>query len=248
MTKQTPSHAHVSRALIAALIGVVAIPTAMTGLFQSVDDDGINVVPVMDLRQSALEDASRVRYIRRNYWRAVDIYNELVRIGAEDLVPPSIYDLDSINYYLDPKNFSGVDGADDIVHAAAPIEEGDGEIVILSDAEAEYNALPEMYRDLLDGYMTTSRCPGSLRQFHLAGFYDLCKRLLDERAATNVNNLLQRSAYLRGFQPVGYAPLRNLRNRLENLQESLIFDDGTSVRPRWHSVDGFRPSLRSTDQ
>lgn len=244
MRKKTAPQAHVSRALVAALIGVVAIPTAMTGLFQSIDDDGVHAVPVTNIRMRAENDAARVRYVRRNYWRAVDIYNELVRLDVEGLTPPSIYDNDSINFYLNPENFSSVEGVEEILHGAAPLVEGDDVIPGISEAESEYRALPEMYRDLLDGYMTTSRCPGSLRQFHLAGFYDLCTRLLDERLANLQPNLLDRSAYLRGFQPVGFAPLRSLRNRLEMMQESLIFDGGTSVRPTRHDLENFRPSLR----
>lgn len=244
MKKKTHPQWHASRVALAALIGVVAIPTAMTGLFQSIDDDGINTVPVVDMRQNALNDAARVRAVRRNYWRAVDVYNELVRLGYTNLVPPRIYDTESIHYYLDPENFAGMDGAQEVVFSSAPVEGSDEYVAMISDAEAEYNALPERYRDLLDGYIATSRCPGSLRQYHLAGFYDLCTRLLDEHLAQRQPNLFDRSAYLRGFQPVGFAPLRNLRNRLQSLQESLLFENGTSVRPRTHDTDGFRPSLR----
>jgi|TARA_Y100000310_G_scaffold175693_1_gene175785 hypothetical protein len=239
MPKKTQNTAHVSRALVAALIGVIAIPTAITGLFQSIDDDGINTVPVIDLRHRALNDASRVRYVRRNYWRAVGIYNELVRLGVEDLSPPDINDNDSINYYLDPENFAAVEGFGATVHAAAPLGEGDGYVSSISEAQREYNNLAERYRDLLDGYMTTRFCPGTLRQYHLAGFYELCNTLLDEHIAGLQPSLLERSSYLRGFNSVGFAPLRTLRNRLEVLEESLIYEGGTSVRPRTHS--GFRP-------
>ena len=48
-------------------------------MFQSIDDDGINRLPVMDLRYKALRDASRVRQLRRDYWQAIDIFNELRR-------------------------------------------------------------------------------------------------------------------------------------------------------------------------
>lgn len=236
---------HVSRALVATMIGVIAIPTAMTGLFQSIDDDGVNAVPVIDLHQKAINDRSRVRYIRRNYWRAVGIYNELHRLGVEDINPPDINDSDSVNYYLDPENFAGVDGADTIVHASAPLEVGDGYIPSVSTARAEYRALSERYRDLIDGYITAGYCPETLKQYHLAGMYQLCSSLLEEHVDAIAPSLLSRSAYLRGFQSVGFAPLRTLRNRLKVLEESLLYEGGTSVRPRTHS--GFRPRLNYYD-
>lgn len=217
----------------------------MTGLFQSIDDDGTNAVPLIDLHQRAINDRSRVRYIRRNYWRAVGVYNELIRLGVEGINPPDINDTDSVNYYLDPENFAHVEGMGTPVHAAAPLEEGDGYVSTISSAQAEYRSMPERYRDLLDGYITTGFCPGSLRQYHLAGFYDLCTTLLDEHVAAVSPSLINRSVYLRGFQSLGFAPLRNLRNRLEVLEESLIYEGGTSVRPRTHS--GFRPRLNYSD-
>jgi hypothetical protein len=238
MTKKTKNSTHVSRVLVAALIGAVAIPTAMTGLFQSIDDEGINAVPVIDLHQRAINDRSRVRYVRRSYWRAVGIYNELNRLGIEDLSPPDINDIDSINYYLDPSNFVAIESASEVVHGAAPYG-GSGYLSSVSDAKREYNNLSERYRDLLDGYITTGFCPGTLRQYHLAGFYNLCVTLLDEHIAAVQPSLLDRSSYLRGFQSLGFAPLRNLRHRLKVLEESLIYEGGTSVRPRTHS--GFRP-------
>lgn len=245
MLKQTKHHVHVSRALVAAIIGVIAIPTTMTGLFQSIDDDGINAVPLIDLHQRAINDRSRVRHMRRNYWRAVGVYNELHRLGVEGIVPPDVNDVDSVNYYLDPENFAEVEGLTDVVHAAAPTEAGDGYISSVSTAKAQYRALSERYRDLLDGYITTGFCPETLRYYHLAGFYDLCTALLDEHIAEVSPSLLNRSVYLRGFQSVGFAPLRNLRNRLEVLEESLLYEGGTSTRPRTHS--GYRPRLDYSD-
>lgn len=227
----THKHSHVSRALVAALIGVIAVPTAMTGLFQSIDDDGVNAVPVQDLRYKALHDAGRVRAVRRDYWRAVGIYNELVRLGVEGLAAPDVNDVDSIEYYLTPSNFEGNE-AEEVLHGSAPEE------ATVSEARAQYNVLLERYQDLIDGYINVGYCPGTLKQYHLAGFYELCTQLLDEHLAKQQVNLVDRSAYLRGFQPVGYAPLRNLRNRLENLQQSLQYEGGTSVRPK--TYDGTR--------
>ena len=243
MPKKTKPHAHVSRALIAALIGVIAIPTAMTGLFQSIDDEGINVVPVIDLHRRAYNDRANVRLKGRNYWRAVGVYKELDRRGVENLNPPDINDTDSVNYYLNPENFVGVEGYTDTVHAAAPVVIGDGFVSTISPAQAQYRRTSERYRDLLDGYIASGRCPGSLRQYHLAGFYDLCNALLDEHIVAIRPSLINRSVYLRGFQSLGFAPLRSLRNRLKVLEESLLYAGGTYLRPRTHNG---RPRPRSS--
>ncbi|MCA9370559.1 MAG: hypothetical protein KC680_01200 [Candidatus Peregrinibacteria bacterium] len=236
---------NIRNVLVAVLIGVIAVPTAMTGLFQSIDDDGINsITSTIDLRQKALNDAGRVRYLRRNYWRAVDVYNELVRLGYENLIPPEINEVDSIEYYLDPENFTEADL--DTVHASAPEEIDAGYLVAVSEAQHEYNMLPPRWRDLIDGSVDSQFCAPTLSKYTVQGqedtdLHDLCVRLLDERLAAISPNLFQRSAYLRGFNPVGYAPLRNLRNRLKVLEESLMYEDGTSIRPKTHS--GNRPRL-----
>jgi hypothetical protein len=230
--KSTPS-AHVSRVLVAALIGVVAIPTAMTGLFQSIDDDGRNVVPLIDLHNKAINHRSEVRRIRRNYWRAVGVYKELIRRGVEDIMPPDINDTDSVKYYLNPENFAAIEGTDDVLHASPSVEG----YRTISAAQVEYRRKSERYRDLLDGYITTGFCPGSLRQYHLTGFFELCNALLEEHIAAVSPSLINRSVYLRGFQSVGFAPLRTLRNRLKVLEESLLYSSAGrySVRPLRHS-------------
>ena len=231
---------HGHRIALAVLVGVIAVPTAMTGLFQSIDDDGINSVPVIDLRHRAARDADRVRQLRRDYWQAVDIYNELNRLGIDNPGPPDINNQESIEYYLTPDNFVGTE-VSDMLHASAEEEEAPA-LQPITQAEREYSALPEIYRDLMDGYLTTSRCPGTLRQFHLAGFYDLCLRLLDERTEATAPRLNYLFKKLDGFHSLGVAPLRNLGKRLESLQDSLLYEGGTSVRPKTHDGSG-RPRL-----
>ncbi len=237
--KHTTHRRHHTAVLVAALVSILAVPTTMTGLFQSIDDDGYNAVPVEDMRVQALQDASRVRQLRRDFWRAVEVYKELVRMGNENLVPPTVNDEELIRYYLDPANFADADAQ---AHAAA--EEETDVVATISDAKVQYNALLPRYQYLLDGYISAGYCPRSLAQYHLTGFYDLCTSLLDEHIAVTDTGILERGAFLRGYQSVGYAPLRSLRNRLENLQESLMYQDGTSIHPR--SVQGnTRPRPRT---
>jgi hypothetical protein len=225
MTKRKASKAPISQVFAALLVGVIAVPTAMTGLFQSMDAVGsTTVVPGFSVYQTAVKDATRVRQLRRDYWRAVGIYNELDRIGVADVYPPDINDAESIAYYLDASNFLSTGDVDETLFGAAP--EGG-----ISDAMATYNALPERYRDLLDGYVSTRRCPGTLRQYHMAGFYELCHDLLDENIAATMPTVLERSSYLRGYNAVGNSPSRSLRERLLMMEESLNVK-GASIRPQ----------------
>lgn len=239
--RKSHPHAHVHRALVAALIGVVAVPTAMTGLFQSIDDDGINAVPVMDLRFKAKNDRTRVRQLRRSYWQAVDIYNETVRLGVDNIGPPDIADRASIDYYLDPENFSAYDEMGAVHSAAADRAAAPGRP---SEARKKYRALAEQYRDLLDGYITAGYCPKKLTEFHIAGMYELCSELLAERKAVISPKINFQQKAIDGFHSVGVAPIRNLQNRLRNLQESLLYEGGTSVRPKYHQ----RPSRPRFDR
>ncbi len=235
---------HVSRALVAALIGVVAIPTAMTGLFQSIDDDGYNAVPVLDLRTRALRDRNRVSQVRRNYTRAVYIYNELNRLGYTDLYPPTVNDMESIEFYLDPSNFlSTISEYDQALFGSAPVQEAGEVAFAISDSRALYNALPEKERDLIDGYITSRRCPGSIRQYQMAGFYQICQDLLDETIVSTRESVISRGAYLRGFNSLGWAPLRNLKERLTLLQESLNIEGAYVRPPRGITGGNYRPRL-----
>lgn len=236
------SHKHVSRVLVAVLVGLIAVPTVMTGWFGAVQDDR-NLMQI--IQQTAVSDAGRVRYIRRNYWRAVDVYNELVSIGREGLIPPDINNIASIEYYLDPENYAE---EQENVHASAPdAPEGETEYLrAISDAQHTYNMLPEFLRDRLDGYINTRFCAPTLSTYRVRSsedlnLYTLCVRLLDERIADLAPRVLQRGTYLRGYYPVGFSQARSLKHRLENLQQSLLHDDGTSVRPS--TYEEYRPRV-----
>ena len=231
MKKHTANTAHISQLFAALLIGVIAVPTAMTGLFQSMDS---TVSPEDAIYQSALQDRVRVRQVRREYWRAVEIYNKLRSAGVEGIYLPKINDPESIQALLDSENFLTDDDLGEPVFSAAPQSD-----TRTKDTWLEYDALLEQHRDLLDGYMSTRRCPDALKQYHVAGFYDLCIRLLDETIATSTSTVLQRGAYMRDFIPAQQNPAHTLRQRLEMLEESLR---GASVRPQGTSGQ-HRPRL-----
>ena len=228
---------YITRVLAAVIISSVAIPAAMTGLFPrmiSADD-----APAIQIRDTAYNDAGRVRFMRRNYWKAVDTYNELTRFGYENLLPPDINNPESIEFYLNLDNFDG--SLEEAVHSAAG-EKGDIDtdyLKTVSETSHTYSLLPEMWRDLIDGYINTQMCAPTLAQYKVSGYedvnlYELCSTLLDERLALLQPNLFQRSSYLRGIRSIGVEPINSLRNRLDSLE-------GQLQAPRTH--DGYRPRL-----
>lgn len=222
-------HVHLSRAAIAVLIGVIAVPTAMTGFIRSIEGENGTTI---NLEQKAVNDIGRVRYLRRNYWRAVDVYNDLVYFGKENLTPPNINDLESIEYYLDTENLR-----EEELHESAP--EGEAEyLVTISEAQHTYNSLPERWRDLLDGYVDRQYCASILSRYTVEGhedidLYDLCQTLTDERIASIQTNLIDRSSYLRGhYRGLHYAPLNTLKTRLQLFDEALVPRTHETGRPR----------------
>ena len=225
---------HIMRALVAVIVSAVAVPTAMTGLFPRSVDVGADVP---QLRQLAQNDAGRVRYVRRNYWLAVDTYNELQRFGYENLLPPDINDIDSIEFYLNLENFDG--SLEEALHGAAPEEERiDADYLVeMSELHHTYSMLPEMWRDLLDGYIGTQMCAPTLSKYTVRGYeeldlYDMCVRLLDERLAAIQPDLFGRSSYLRGLRSIGVAPINKLQQRLESLENQLKPPRTHTGRPR----------------
>ncbi len=239
MTRNHKQNVSTVRLLVAVLVGVAAVPATMTGLFRSIDDEGVKVEQSEDLHSKASNDVARLRAARRGYWLAVEMYNELTRLGYTNLTFPNINDMASIRFYLNRENYVHGETTDKASLAAAS-EEVDA-VEEAPTAREEYKALPEIYQDLLDGYVDTGRCPPSLRQFHEKGFYELCHRLLDEHIDAIRSNLAERSAYLRGIGRLDVPFAWTMKERLINLEESLLFENGTSIHPRTYK--GSRPRL-----
>ncbi len=241
MTKKSQQGTHLAHVLVAALIGMVALPATMTGLFRSIDDDGKQREQSVDLRSAAINDISRVRTARRDYWDAVLQWNALTRIGIQGLIQPNINDAASIAFYLDPENIAAAK-AGDTSHSAAEEEVLSDDERAVAEARELYEALSKKYRNLVDGYIDSQNCPASLLTFHRAGLRELCTVLLAERMALHRPNIASRSEELRRKSAGGNAPVRTLKDRLKQMEESLRYEGGTSVRPLMHS--GGRPRPR----
>src|SRR3989344_2182361 len=100
MTRKRKQNVSTVRVLVAVLIGVAAVPATMTGLFRSIDDEGVKVEQSVDLHDTAFNDVARLRAARRGYWAAVEMYNELTRLGYTNLTFPDINNMESIQFYL----------------------------------------------------------------------------------------------------------------------------------------------------
>lgn len=238
MLKLSSVSGSLPHAFLAVMIGVLSVPVATTALFQSIDNDTApaNTMSVTDLRQDALEDAVRVRTMRRRYWRAVEIYNEMVRGGMTNLVAPDINDPISVDWYL--RYAAGEELPALPTRAAAPEEAS----VSMENGELVFELLPERDQDLIEGYVNTGRCSVTLKTHEPAygeAFYELCLAILDARIAVQNKTVVDRAAQLRSLQRVQHNQMDVLRQRLRVLEESLTVD-GAAVRPRTH--DG-RPRL-----
>lgn len=212
---------HVSRPLLAMLIGVIAVPTVMTGYIRT-QVPSANGTQFQEIYRRAAGDVRRVRDLRRDYWEAIAVYNDLREIEFNDfeLIPPDVNDRESINFYLDSSNFDGT--AVEGLHSAAPDV----------TARDEYNRLSERYRDFLDGYIATGYCPPTLKQYHLSGLYSLCTRLIDDRIAAIQPDLIQRSEQIRRSSYKSSYETSTLKDRLRMLETTLLKStQGGVLRP-----------------
>lgn len=205
-----------------ALLALVTIAPVAASLHASVVQKSVNGGTTM--KDTAIQDTSRVRQARRDFWRAVDVYRRLMQEGATNLASPEINDAASIEFYLNLENGGTLKGS-------APES-----IPFISDAHVQYNALPEWDRDRIDGYVSTGFCPTRLRESSIEGYYELCVELMQERK-DNARPQVDLSVVERqSIRTLNGSPIQTLRMRLRLLDESLN-------APRTYEGTA-RPSLR----
>jgi len=203
-----------------ALALALAMSPAVAGFHASIVQ---KTVSGGGLKQSAIEDMPRVREVRRSYWRAVNVYKRLLQEGAENIAPPEMNDTASIEFYLNLENGGSL-------KSAAPED-----IPEISDARAQYNALLETDRELIDGYVAMGLCPRMLQRNQSAGIYEICVALLAERKANSRPQVDLSVLERQSIRSLNGTPLQTLRLRLEQLDKSLS-------APRTHKLIG-RPRL-----
>jgi len=211
------------RGIVTTLIAVL-LTNAMTMTVVSaiVSSDYVGLTNFSRVSSGTVEGARRqaVR-VQRRYWKAVDVYHELQIMGVQNLMDPDIGDASTYEPYLVPEY---VQSLIDASHGAAP-EEG-----------LSYNELPEVDRDLLDGYMLTGRCPATLkRSRYVSGFYELCQSMLEKKLQVEAETRISRSTVKT------YTNLDVLKKRIDLLRT--YYD-----RNALHTEDYRRPSLRGLDR
>lgn len=193
--------------LAIALLTLVAIAPVAASLHASVMQKTVNGGVTM--KEQAIQDTSRVRQARRDFWRAVDVYRRLLQEGATNLAPPEINDTESIEFYLSLENGGSLKGA-------APES-----IPVISDTRVRYNALSEWERDRLDAYVAMGFCPLKLKEYFIEGYYDLCTELVAERK-DNARPQVDLSVVERqSMRTINGSPIQTLRMRLKLLDQSL---------------------------
>ncbi len=195
------------------LVGITTVPLTTTlAVFRSIDDEGKNIFPAEDIRESVLiHHSTQWSAKRRLYSRAVEIYRDLVRKGVQGIDPPDINDIDTIMRYLDEELFeqyvAGLE--EERLHGAAPM---------LSEM---IDQLPYQEQLRLYGFAQSGRCDQSLRLSYIAGFYELCMRLVEEGLGHRpVKGLREETKEFRGLLFHKTAPQQTLKLRLQMIEEA----------------------------
>ena len=184
--------------MLALLVGIVAVPVTSTALFlQPGAVDSLQLEP-QSLRDTALEDRSRVRAQRRLYWQAIEQSQR-----NEDFERPD---------FNDPSTYQRVYGS------APVVEEQLDKSTVTSLAT---NQLETHDRALLRRYTRAGFCPDGLKTFPISGFYDLCVSLVGDSVKKDpVTGLLNNKAYLRQ-QFKGSAPeISEFKLRMQMIDEA----------------------------
>lgn len=189
-----------ARLLIATVVGILASPLTSTALFLQQDAIDTEVAPV-DMIERARDDQLRLRAQRRAYWRAIEQYQRARKQGVDAEKP----DFNTLDTWQAPEE--GVEA----VYSAAPMVD--------SASTAE---LSTQDRALLRRYTRARSCPDSLKNFRVPGFYELCLRLVGEKASVNpVQGLLNHEAYLRRANTATPQQTSDFKLRLKMLDEAL---------------------------
>ena len=179
MSKQPHTHLNVHKVMIAMLVGIIAVPITSTALFLQQDSIETMDINATDLRDTALEDRSRLRAQRRLYWHAIEQFQNGILTEKPDINDPSTY-LPT--------------------HRSAPEQEVEQEEAEDTDNEItsiSTNQLETHDRALLRRYTRAGFCPEGLKDFYIPGFYELCNSLVGESVRREpVTGLLNHNAYL----------------------------------------------------
>jgi len=162
----------------------------------------------------------RVRRQTRQYWQAIETYQNRVRAGEEGLTPPSVDDYQSILQYLrampsaqEESTFSSSASEEGTVHPAATnVEENTVSSLTVQE-------LSNQDRLLLRRYVRANSCPESLVNY-LPGFYDLCNAMAKDAVQEPRVGLINVNQQLHSVQYKDVLP-KTLKARLQMIEQSL---------------------------
>lgn len=213
------------------LVGILTAPLAATVYLTDrvngdISSSLVNVKDATVMRRDtarAIQDRTRDRLQQRQYWAAMEVYQNMARDGAEGLVPPDVNDYESILEYL--KDDKNVAAGSERVHAAAEdeVEVADEEEVIdeVDDTPTSTLMLEDIgieERHLLRRYQRANNCPESLKTYWLDGFYDLCISVTKDPTTEPRRGLLNLNEWMRGRYS---APAPSMKLRMQMLEQAL---------------------------
>ncbi|MDD5026526.1 MAG: hypothetical protein PHH13_04100 [Candidatus Peribacteraceae bacterium] len=219
-----------SKVVVVLLMTALAVPIAaeqFTGADTqaSLSATSVPAITAAEVREQATADKVLLRRQRRQYWQAIDQYQNLVRDGAEGLVAPALNDAASIKAYINGDVTKEVQ-ADSAQTSSAP-----------QASSLLVDNLSETDRHLLRWYSKTNTCPVSLKGY-LPGFYELCLTVTKDASKEPRVGLLNDLQTTRAHSG---APKPTTKLRLEMLKEAY---DRTNRRTDM-AVPG-RPTSSST--
>ncbi len=202
-----------------SLLGVMVTPLIADGIFsggrlkneiQSAVLDYSNMESRTIGKNAAITDRVRIRKQTREFWQAMKIYQNRVRDGAKDLVPPDMNDYQSILDYLRGTR-PQVQPKESEEHSSAPADEQAVSSLQIED-------LGENERHLLRRYQKSMSCPETLKDYGLQGFYELCLSVTKNPAGTPRIGLLNPRQWINREKEVKPA---SLKLRLEMVEQAL---------------------------
>jgi len=226
---------HATRVITALLVVAVSIPLTTQALFRSIDDEGVWVFEMEDIRPSVRAQRAEQALKHRLFYRAMEMYRDFLRQPAVSFDRNPYFDERALPTYLDVLNADelalyrpDINNIDSIMRYldADLFNEFLEEIVLTHSAASEVshltiNELPYKERQLMRWYRQTGyRCPNSLRNSYLSGLYELCIRLTTAVGRDIDSSVLRDDAYFRGVQFSNSAPQRSIKRRLRMMEEA----------------------------
>jgi len=204
---------------------VLAFLAPAVGSF--VNTEGLRgaVTGSVDLRFEALEDRVNVRRRTRQYWQAIEVYQNRVRDGETDLIPPTVDDYQSILWYLREESDESEEAEEsEEADTSAELNTGEPEESVVHEAAPTASSdvtqqMNERDRHLLRRYVKANMCPERLKDY-LPGFYDLCNAMAKDAQKEPRQGLVNLNQQLKSAARKNVLP-NTIKSRLQMMEQAL---------------------------